>query len=194
MPYTERGGVKTYYETYGQGVPIVFLHPFATNGYVWHFQIFPFAQTNQVVVIDERGHGRSDKPQQGYAIIEIARDVATVLDDLKIDKAILVGNSMGGMILMQFNLDYPDRVLGNLILSSGTGLAEDRRHFYSARCGLTVEAFGKGLCERRLSAKTKAERAEVVDWVNSCFLVESTFPRHVFTASVQDPRGCSTGI
>jgi pimeloyl-ACP methyl ester carboxylesterase len=75
------------------------------------------------VVIDERGHGRSDKPQQGYAIKEMAADVVAVLDELKIDKAILVGNSIGGMLTMQTNLDNPDRVLANVIVSSGTNMA-----------------------------------------------------------------------
>ena len=123
MPYVNRNGVNIYYETYGQGFPIVFLHPFSTNGSIWTFQTYSFARTNQCVVIDERGHGRSDKPQQGYAIKEMAADVITVLDALKIAKAVFVGNSIGGMITMQLNLDAPDRVAGNVIVSSGTNLA-----------------------------------------------------------------------
>ena len=81
MPHVNRSGVNIYYETYGQGVPLVFLHPFSTNGYIWYFQTFSFARTNQCVVIDERGHGRSDKPPQGYAITEMAADVMAVLDE-----------------------------------------------------------------------------------------------------------------
>jgi pimeloyl-ACP methyl ester carboxylesterase len=111
MPYADNRGVKVFYDSYGQGLPIVFLHPWTTNGYIWYFQIFPFARTNQVVAVDHRGHGRSDKPKQGYSIQEHASDVLAVLDALKIDKAVLVGNSIGGMIAMQFTLDHPDRVL-----------------------------------------------------------------------------------
>src|SRR6185437_8363006 len=66
MPYAENKGTKIFYDTYGQGTPIVFLHPWTTNGYIWYYQVFPFALTNQVIVIDHRGHGRSDKPQSGY--------------------------------------------------------------------------------------------------------------------------------
>src|SRR5262245_6751450 len=109
MPYVNRSGVNIYYETYGQGAPVVFLHPFTTNGYIWYFQTFSFARTHQCVVIDERGHGRSDKPQHGYAITEMAADVEAVLEELKLSKAILVGNSIGGMIVMQLNLDSPGR-------------------------------------------------------------------------------------
>jgi len=124
MPYADNNGTKVFYDTYGQGTPIVFLHPWTTNGYIWYYQIFPFARTNKVIAIDHRGHGRSDKPQSGYSIQEHARDVAAVLDAEKVDRAVLVGNSIGGMIAMQFTLDNPRRVLGQLILSSGTGLCE----------------------------------------------------------------------
>src|SRR5271163_2736722 len=118
MPYADNKGTKVFYDTYGQGTPIVFLHPWTTNGYIWYYQVFPFARTNQVIVVDHRGHGRSDKPKSGYSIQEHASDVAAVLDAAKVDKAVLVGNSIGGMIAMQFTLDHPDRVIGNLILSS----------------------------------------------------------------------------
>jgi pimeloyl-ACP methyl ester carboxylesterase len=189
MPYAKSDGVNVYYEAHGQGVPIVFLHPFSTNGYIWYFQIFPFAQTNQCVVIDERGHGRSDKPQQGYAIKAMAKDVAAVLDELKVDKAILVGNSIGGMIAMQFNLDYPDRVLGNVIVSSGTGLSENMPAEVKAAFQQNYQGTFSQLIEGAVSARTKRERGEILDLMKAQFMVESNFPRHVFMAASQDPGG-----
>src|SRR2546425_11320386 len=172
MPYVKRGGVNIYYETYGKGFPIVFLHPFSTNGYIWYFQTFSFARTNQCVVIDERGHGRSDKPQQGYAMKEMAADVVSVLDELKINKTVLVGNSIGGMIVMQFNLDAPDRVAGNVIVSSGTNLGagmppEAMAAFQKDLGG----AFG-GLIEGAGSAKTKRERPGIGGLMQGQFLEE----------------------
>ena len=82
MPHIQRNGVNVYYESHGQGTPIVFLHPFSTNGNIWYFQTYTFAQEYQCVTIDHRGHGRSDKPEQGYAMGEMAADVAAVLDQL----------------------------------------------------------------------------------------------------------------
>jgi pimeloyl-ACP methyl ester carboxylesterase len=124
MAYADNKGVKIYYESWGSGVPIVFLHPWSTNGYIWYFQIFHFAQTNTCVTVDHRGHGRSDKPAKGYSIQEHASDVAAVMDAANIDKAVIVGNSIGGMIAMQFCLARPERVLGLVIQSSGTALSE----------------------------------------------------------------------
>jgi pimeloyl-ACP methyl ester carboxylesterase len=189
MPYADNGGVKIFFDTYGKGTPIVFLHPWTTSGYIWYFQIFPFARTNQVVAIDHRGHGRSDKPASGYSIQTHASDVAAVFDTLKIDKAILVGNSIGGMIAMQFTLDHPDRVIGQFILSSGTGLGEGMPKEVSAAFRSNYEATFGALLDGTISAKTRRERGEIVEVMKSHFLVESNFPRHVFDSSFADPEG-----
>jgi 3-oxoadipate enol-lactonase len=189
MPYAKRSGVNIYYETYGKGTPIVFLHPFSTNGYIWYFQNFTFAQSNKCVVIDERGHGRSDKPQQGYAIKEMAADVVAVLDELKIDKAILVGNSIGGMLTMQTNLDNPDRVLANVIVSSGTNMAAGMPPEAKAAFQKDPVATMGAMLEVTFSAKSKREKPELLDLMRASFAVEDNFPRHTFFASISDPSG-----
>jgi pimeloyl-ACP methyl ester carboxylesterase len=189
MPYAENGGVKVFYDTFGSGTPIVFLHPWTTNGYIWYFQIFPFARTNQVVAIDHRGHGRSDKPRSGYGIPTHASDVTAVLDALKIDRAVLVGNSIGGMIAMQFALDHPQRVKGLFILSSGTGLGAGMPKEVSESFKKDFEGTFSGLLQGTVSAKTKRERPEIFELMKAHFQVEGNFPRHVFDASFNDPAG-----
>lgn len=189
MPYINRNGVQIYYETYGQGFPIVFLHPFSTNGSIWTFQTYSFARTNQCVVIDERGHGRSDKPQQGYAIKEMAADVVAVLDELKIAKAVFVGNSIGGMITLQLNLDAPDRVAGNVIVSSGTNLAAGMPPEAAQAFQQDLVGAFSGLIEGALSAKSKQEKPELTDMLKSQFLVQENFPHHVFQAAAGDVSG-----
>jgi pimeloyl-ACP methyl ester carboxylesterase len=190
MPYADSShGVKVFYDTYGQGVPVVFLHPWTTNGYIWYFQVFSFAQTRQVVVVDHRGHGRSDKPKDGYAIQEHARDVAAVLDALKIQKAVLVGNSIGGMIAMQFNLDYPDRVIGNVIVSSGTALGENMPKEVAQEFKNNYEGTFSALLDGAVSAKTKRERPEILETMKAHFRVPSNFPKYVFDSAMADPNG-----
>ncbi len=189
MPHIHRDGVNVYYESYGEGIPLVFLHPFSTNGYIWYFQTFKFAQDFQCIVVDHRGHGRSDKPESGYSIEEMAADVAAVLDATDNDAAILVGNSIGGMIAMQFNLDFPDRVLGTTILSSGTNMSagmppEAMQAFQQDLAG----AFG-GLMEGAVSAKTKREKPEILELMKGSFSVDDNFPDRVFFANATDPSG-----
>jgi pimeloyl-ACP methyl ester carboxylesterase len=189
MPHVQRNGVSVYYESHGQGTPIVFLHPFSTNGNIWYFQHYTFAQDYQCIIVDHRGHGRSDKPEQGYAISEMAADVAAILDELKIDKTILVGNSIGGMIAMQFNLDFPARVLGNVIVSSGTNLSAGMPPDAGEAFQKDLNGAFSGLMEGAVSAKTKRERPEILDLVKAKFMVDDNFPKHVFFSSAGDPNG-----
>ena len=192
MPYAENRGVKIYYDCYGSGTPIVFLHPWTTNGNIWYYQVFNFATTNRCVVIDHRGMGRSDKPASGYTIPEHASDVAAVLDALKIDRAVMVGNSIGGMIVLQFNLDYPERVIGNVIISSGTGLfdAQDPKAIKEAAAAYESNYLGTfdGNLENSISARSKREKPEILEVMKAHLRIE-TFPRHVFTSSFNDPQG-----
>ncbi len=189
MPYTDNRGVKVYYDSYGEGVPIVFLHPWTTNGGIWYFQAFPFARTNQVIVIDHRGHGRSDKPKSGYSIEEHTADVLAVLDAAKVRRAVFVGNSIGGMMVMQLNLDHPDRVIGNLILSSGTGLGEGMPPEAGEAFQKDYEGAFGGLLEGAVSAKTKRERPEILEVMRGHYLVPTNFPKHVFDSAMADPNG-----
>ena len=189
MPHVHRDGVNVYYESYGSGTPIVFLHPFSTNGYIWCFQTFSFARDYQCITVDHRGHGRSDKPESGYAIPEMAADVAAILDATGNEQAILVGNSIGGMIAMQFNLDFPNRVLATAIVSSGTNLGagmppEAMQAFQQDLTG----AFG-GLMEGAVAAKTKQDKPEILDLMKACFAVDDNFTEQVFFANATDPNG-----
>jgi pimeloyl-ACP methyl ester carboxylesterase len=190
MSYTDNKGVKVYYESWGSGgVPIVFLHPWSTNGYIWYFQLYHFARNNTCVVIDHRGHGRSDKPAGGYSIQEHASDVAAVMDAAKIDKAVIVGNSIGGMMAMQLCLARPERVLGLVIQSSGTALSEGLPKEVMEAMIRDRDATFNQLLEGAVSARTKRERPEILDLVKAYFMIESNWPRHVFDSAVKDPNG-----
>jgi 3-oxoadipate enol-lactonase len=190
MPYAENKGVKVYYETWGSGgVPIVFLHPWSTNGYIWYFQLFHFARTNTCLIVDHRGHGRSDKPAGGYSIQEHASDVAAAMDAAKIDKAVLVGNSIGGMIAMQFCLARPERVLGLMIQSSGTAFAEGLPKEVMDAMARDRDGTFNQLIEGTVSARTKRERPEILAMAKASFMLESNWPRHVFDSALKDPNG-----
>src|SRR5262249_8316557 len=158
-------------------------------GSIWTFQTFSFARTNQCIVIDERGHGRSDKPQHGYTIKEIAADVVAVLDAAHVSKAVFVGNSIGGMITLQTNLDVPDRVAGNVIVSSGTNLGANMPPEAAQAFQKDLVGAFSGLIEGAISAKTKREQPALVDLIKSYFLVDDNFPKHVFRAATEDPNG-----
>ena len=190
MPTVNREGVNIYYESFGTGGPaVVFLHPWSTNRYIWSNQVPAFARDQQCVLIDHRGHGMSDKPASGYAIGEMAADVVAILDELNIDKAVLVGNSIGGMIAMQTNLDAPERVIGNLILSSGTNIGADTPPEVAEAMQQDWKGVFSALLDSAIATESKENKPEIATYMDGCFRVEENFTEAVFFASLADPNG-----
>ena len=99
MPHlTTDDGVKLYYEDGGSGVPIVFVHEFAGDHRAWEPQVRFFVRRYRCITYNARGYPPSDVPADGerYSQDRARDDIRAVLDALKIDKAHIVGLSMGG--------------------------------------------------------------------------------------------------
>lgn len=118
-----RNGFSTYYEDAGSGDPVVFICGLSADLQVWRFQVPELIKTHRVITFDNRGAGRSDAPDEPYAIAQMASDLAALLDHLNLDSANLVGWSMGGAIAQSLALAHPGRVKKLLLLS--TFLATD---------------------------------------------------------------------
>lgn len=121
MPHSSINGMQMYYEMHGQEgkAVILFLHGLGSSTQDWELQTPYFAGDYRVLLVDIRGHGRSGKPAGPYSLRQFAQDVVMLLDHLKIDKAHVVGLSMGGMIAFQMAADYPERLLTMTIANSG---------------------------------------------------------------------------
>jgi pimeloyl-ACP methyl ester carboxylesterase len=122
MPKVEVGGTSIYYEVQGKGEPLILIMGFANTHHAWFFQR-NLSRYFKVITLDNRGVGKSGKPDNEYSIKLMARDVAGIMDCLKIEKAHIVGVSMGGMIAQEFALKYPHRIL-KLILGCTYGKFE----------------------------------------------------------------------
>ncbi len=100
--------------------PVVVLsHSLATNLELWNYQLPLLARRFRVLVYDLRGHGASDAPGDNYTLQELASDVAALLDHLQISNAAFVGISIGGMIGQHFALQYPEKLAGLILCSTG---------------------------------------------------------------------------
>jgi pimeloyl-ACP methyl ester carboxylesterase len=98
-------------------VPVVFIHSLAGNTQQWSAQLSHVRTTQRAVALDLRGHGQSSSPENGdFAIDSMAQDVQTVIDQLGIEKFILVGHSMGGSVAGAYAGAYPQRVAGLLLV------------------------------------------------------------------------------
>jgi pimeloyl-ACP methyl ester carboxylesterase len=119
MPFAYNGDVRIHYQVYGEGAPLVLQHGFANSSGTWIKlgYVDAFKCTHQVITVDARGHGASDKPHQAqaYALPCFVGDVIAVLDALYIDRAHFFGYSMGGWIGFGMARYAPERLLSLIV-------------------------------------------------------------------------------
>jgi pimeloyl-ACP methyl ester carboxylesterase len=120
---TTDDGVKLFYEEAGAGTPIVFVHEFAGDHRSWEPQLRYFSRNYRCIAYNARGYPPSDVPEdwQGYSQARVRDDVRAVLDALKIQRAHIVGLSMGAFATLHFGFAYPDRALSLTVAGGGTG-------------------------------------------------------------------------
>jgi pimeloyl-ACP methyl ester carboxylesterase len=124
MPFaTVDRGVRLYYEEVGAGRPIVFVHEFAGDARSWRPQVQCFARRYRTVAFNARGYPPSDVPDDPAAYSQdiAVEDIRGVLDHLRIDRAHVVGLSMGGFAALHFGLRHPDRALSLVVAGAGYG-------------------------------------------------------------------------
>jgi 3-oxoadipate enol-lactonase len=122
MPFIKRNDVEIYFETHGQGTPLMFFSETACVGDVWNiFQVPEFGRDHMVITHDYRGTGRSTKATVQYSTEDFVEDAVAILDHLNAGPAILCGHSMGGRIIQLLALKYPAKVKKMIIASSGAG-------------------------------------------------------------------------
>lgn len=105
-----------YYETLGKGPAVVLIHGGYGDRRMWDGQFQALATDFQVIRYDHRGFGRSSVPQDHYSPVE---DLLSLLEKLNVERAHLVGNSLGGSLAIDFALKHPERVASLVIVASG---------------------------------------------------------------------------
>ena len=109
MPMLERDGVKLFYEEAGAGSPaMVFVHGWTCNHTYFAPQFDHFKANHRVVAVDLRGHGASDQPDDGYTMAGFADDVAWMCGELRLERPVVIGHSMGGTIVLELAARHPD--------------------------------------------------------------------------------------
>jgi non-heme chloroperoxidase len=102
----------------GEGTPLLLIHGLGATAHTWDDIAPQLAQNHRVVALTRRGIGGSSRPDSGYDSATLARDAVRVLDALNIDKAVMVGSSMGGQELSWLGAEYPERVAGLIYLDA----------------------------------------------------------------------------
>jgi pimeloyl-ACP methyl ester carboxylesterase len=109
--YKHVNGIKLYYEIYGEGKPLIFLHGNGGSIRSASGKIEYFKKYYKVIAIDSRGHGKSiDTTSKELTYTQMANDINVLLDSLKIDSAFISGQSDGGILGLLIAIDYPKKV------------------------------------------------------------------------------------
>ena len=130
MPHaTTDDGVRLYFEEAGAGTPVVFVHEYAGDLRSWEPQLRHFGQRYRAVAFNARGYPPSDVPQEvsRYAQARAADDIGAVLDHLGLDRAHVVGLSMGGFATLHFGFRHPARARSLTVAGCGYGAEPDQR-------------------------------------------------------------------
>ncbi|MDE3095270.1 MAG: alpha/beta hydrolase [Chloroflexota bacterium] len=138
--FAPAAGTEIYFEWYGDGPALLLAHGLGGSHLTWWQNIPSFLDAYRVIVLDHRGFGRSiDTPQVGTEAL--ALDVQAVLDHLGIERAHLVGQSMGGWAIAGFALRWPHRVRSLVLTDTIGGIVDDvlrkQFHAYIATAGQT---------------------------------------------------------
>jgi pimeloyl-ACP methyl ester carboxylesterase len=111
MPKIKVNEINIYYEIHGDGYPLVMIMGFTGTANFWSpFLIDGVSKHFKTIIFDNRGAGRTDKPDEDYSIKMIADDTVGLMDALNIEKAHILGLSMGGMIAQELVLNHPEKV------------------------------------------------------------------------------------
>lgn len=123
--YIQVGNLKTRYWALGdKGTVVVLIHGLGVSADIWIHNVEPLAKRHRVYVPDLIGFGRSDKPGPSFSPLDYSRFLDDFMNTLNIDRASLVGQSLGGGIALQYTLQFPQKV-SKLVLVGSAGLGKE---------------------------------------------------------------------
>lgn len=147
---TTDDGVKLYFQEAGTGTAIVFVHEFAGDSRSWETQLRHFSRRYRCIAYNARGYPPSDVPEAdaSYSQARARDDIRAVLDGLAIDRAHIVGLSMGGFATLHFGFTYPERARSLTIAGCGYGAEPDQHRKFAQDAAATAARFEKlGMAE-----------------------------------------------
>ncbi|HOZ45322.1 MAG TPA: alpha/beta hydrolase [Candidatus Hydrogenedentes bacterium] len=170
--YLDVDGVRIHYTDEGEGEPVVLIHGLAVNAdlnWRWPGLTEALARDYRVIALDNRGHGLSDAPDDAAQYgEEQVKDVIRILDRLGIEKAHIVGYSMGGFMTLKLAMEYPDRVI--CAVPCAAGWVEENPENRALLDGLIKdmdEGHGFAAIEKHLAPPSKRSNALWLNLVNT---------------------------
>jgi len=163
MPYANTDdGIRIYYEAEGTGPALVLVHGSGGNHAIWWQQVPYFAQRYLTIAIDLRGFGNSDNIADGPDARDFQRDLLAVLDELKVRRAVLLGQSIGALACLRLAVAHPERTAGVVLAHSAGNLDDDELARMTAADRAAAE---KLTVLDRLMSKSFQSRSPELTWL-----------------------------
>ncbi|MBE0613192.1 MAG: alpha/beta hydrolase [Burkholderiales bacterium] len=155
---TTDDGVKLYYEEVGQGTPILFVHEFMGEYRSWEAQLRHFSRRYRCIAYNARGYPPSDVPERAedYSFEHQRAGILAVLDGLKIDKAHIVGLSMGAFATFYFGMKWPERALSLTLAGIGSGSMPESRARFAQESVAAADKLLAGGWEKSAAARSQS--------------------------------------
>lgn len=172
MSKAKLNDISLYYEVYGDGAPLLLIGGLGSDSASWLGVVKDFSAYFKTIVFDNRGCGRSDISPDRCTVSKMAEDVTSLLDFLKIEKAHILGHSMGGYIAQEIAINYPGRV-NKLILESTAPVSSKRNNalFKDIYRELKREGYSKAWFKRWIywlfSRKLISDRSFIEAFLNN---------------------------
>jgi 3-oxoadipate enol-lactonase len=198
VPFADVNGQRLYYESHGEGEPLLLVMGLGTDHLAWALQLPEWSKHYRVVVFDNRDVGQSSYADAPYEIADMAQDTLALADELGLDSFHLLGMSMGGAIAQEAALSAPERVrtLTLVVTFAGTGRwgAERARIWGASVLRTPREEHVDMLLLLTLSRRLYEESPEFVDYIRNAVLTNpypqapEAFVRQLDAASGHDTR------
>jgi pimeloyl-ACP methyl ester carboxylesterase len=124
--FADVNGIKLCYEIKGEGELVILVHGFGSNKEGWIAQFGPLSKHFKVIRLDNRNGGNSDRPNYPNSAEMLADDVKGLMDYLKIEKAHIIGWSLGGIIVQHFAIKYPNRIKKIILINTVMGAPDNQ--------------------------------------------------------------------
>jgi 3-oxoadipate enol-lactonase len=125
VPKATVNGIGLYYEIHGRGEPLILTAGMGGDHRSWFPQMRDFARHFTVITFDGRGIGKTDRPSGLYSFGTLAADVIGLLDHLSLDRAHILGESLGGIVAQEVAIGYPQRVRKLILANTSVGRGAD---------------------------------------------------------------------
>ena len=168
----EVNDVRLEYREQGNGLPVIFLHAFALDQTMWDEQIATLKDNYQVISLDSRGFGQSSVVPGTSRMSDMAADVRGLMRARSIDRAVLVGLSMGGYVALSFMRSYPEAVRALVLADTRAGADSEEARANRLRSAEKAEREGAAVIADETTPKllgetTKETRPEIVRRVHA---------------------------